>query len=174
MAMVLVALVYLCESFALTGDITNDPAQLVHKYLSLDKRGARLEAYSFKVLTPYITWEEEPAWGRIVVISDYEVIDDVTRWEIINSMETLIPVTFEIVGTMHWETATFWPESRMELEHFHVKANDDRWQITGPQLPPHVGTSRLLDYVRLAQLGEVNETRKATLQRLQQELEKVR
>ena len=172
--MALFTLVYLCDTFALTGEITHDPAILVEKYLSLDKRGVRLEAYSFEVLKPYTTWTEEPAWGRIVVISKYQVIDDVTRWEIINSTETLIPVTFEVVGTMHWETATFWPESRVELEHFHVKAINNRWQIVGPQLPPHVGTRRLIDYVRLAQLQEVSGTRKATLQKLQQDLEKAR
>ena len=161
-------------TLALTGDITNDPAQLIEKYLSLDKRGARLEAYSFEVLSPYIDWREEPSWGRIVVISKYKVIDDVSQWEIINSLEALIPVTFEVVGTMHWGTATFLPESRVELEHFHVKAVQNRWRIIAPQLPPHVGKRRLIEYVRLEGLEENDAARKAALQQLQKELEQAR
>ena len=45
---------------------------------------------------------------------EYEVIRDVTQWEIINKLEALIPVTYQVVGTMHWGTATFYPESYVE------------------------------------------------------------
>ena len=161
-------------TLAFTGDITHDPSEIVEKYVSLDTRGARLNARSFEVLHPYIVWREEPAWGRIVVISKYEVIEDVMQWEIINKLEALIPVTYQVVGTMHWETATFYPESYVETRHFHIKESLNQWQIVAPQFPPHVGRNRLLDYVRLAHLEEVSEGRKAALQRLEKQLEKVK
>lgn len=156
---------------AFTGEIDSDPSHIVDKYLSLDKRGARLGVDSQEVLSPYVYWTEEPAWGRIVVISKYQVIDDVTQWEILTGTEMLIPVTFDVVGIMYWETVTFLKESQVALEYFHVKAIDERWRIVAPQLPPHVGQNRLIDFIRLTQLEEDKESRKVMLQHLREQLE---
>lgn len=159
---------------ALTGDITHDPSKIVEKYLSLDSRGARLDARSFEVLQPYITWKEEPAWGSVVVISNYEVIDDVTQWEIINKLEALIPVTYQVVGYMNWETASFYPESHNETQQFHIKEFQNQWKIVAPLIRPHVGRNRLLDFVRLERLNEASEVKKAALRRLEEQLGKVK
>jgi hypothetical protein len=158
---------------ALTGDITQDPSKIVEKYVSLDSRGARLEARSFEVLRPYINWNEEPAWGSIVVISDYQVIEDVTQWNIINKLETFIPVTYQVVGYMNWVTASFYPESTKETQQFHIKEFENQWRIVAPLIRPHVGKNRLLDYVRLERLNEESEERKAILRRLEEQLGKV-
>lgn len=160
--------------WAFTGDITKDPSELVRKYLSLDKRGARLEAQSVSVTAPYVAWEEEPVWGRVVVIRGYEVITDPTQWQIVNSMEVFIPVTFDVVGTMHWGTATFSLEPSTELIYFHIKALQNQWKIIAPQLPPHVGQKRLRDYVRHAWLQESESSRKRVLKVLEEQLRQAR
>ena len=159
---------------ALTGDITQDPSKIVEKYVSLDSRGARLEARSFEVLRPYINWNEEPAWGSIVVISDYQVIDDVTQWNIINKLEAFIPVTYQVVGYMNWVTASFYAESTKETQQFHIKEFQNQWRIVAPLIRPHVGKNRLLDYVRLERLNEESEKKKAILRRLEEQLGKVK
>ena len=84
---------------SLTNDLTNDPAKVIDKYLSLDKRGVRLAAHSYESIKPYVAWEqEEPVWKRFVVIRDYAVSDDVTQWDVVSSTEAFIPVTFPGVG----------------------------------------------------------------------------
>lgn len=153
-------------ALALTGDLTNDPADIVKKYLSLDKRGVRLEALSYESVRPYVAWEEEPSWGQVVIIGDYVVSDDVEEWEIISSTEAVIPVTFQILGVMHWEAATFLPERREETLLFRVRAVLNHWRIIAPMFPPHVGRKRLMDFVRAAMLQETDEERKEALQRL--------
>ncbi|GJL62909.1 MAG: hypothetical protein NPIRA04_15630 [Nitrospirales bacterium] len=158
------------EGHAFSGDIKNDPSQFLEKYLSLDKRGARLEVNSQEVLAPFVSWKEEPAWGRIVVIAEFQVIEDVEQWEILTSTEMLIPVTFDVVGTMYWETATFLPEPQIYLEYFHVKAIHERWRILAPMLPPHVGKKRLVNFIRLAQLQEPEEMKKKKFQQLREQL----
>ncbi len=158
------------ETSAFSGDIKNDPSQFLEKYLSLDKRGARLEVDSQEVLAPFVSWTEEPAWGRIVVISEFHVIEDVDQWEILTSTEMLIPVTFDVVGTMYWETATFLSEPQKYLEYYHVKAIHERWRIVGPLLPPHVGKNRLVKFIRLAQLEERDDMRKKKFQQLREQL----
>ncbi|RMH06019.1 MAG: hypothetical protein D6704_08235 [Nitrospirae bacterium] len=158
-------------AFGLTTDLTNDPAQVVRKYLSLDKRGARLLAQSWEVLKPYISWTDEPVWGQVVVITDFTVADDVTQWNILNSLEAVIPVRFRVVGIMQWETATFLKEPRVEAIGVHIKAIENHWRIVGPQFPPHVGRKRLADFVRAALLEETRPDRRARLERLWNALE---
>lgn len=156
---------------AIGGHITEDPTKILQKYLSLDKKGVRLEAHSWQVVRPFVAWLEEPAWGHVVVISRYEVVDDVSQWEVINGLEAKIPVIFEVLGTMHWERATFVTNPQREIQYFHLKAVGDRWQIVGPQLPPHVGRQRLVDFVRWAELNESGPERKMLLNSLIQQLE---
>jgi len=158
--------------FGLTGDLTNDPVKVIEKYLSLDQRGARLEAGTSEVLKPYIAWTEEPAWGQVVVISDYTVAQDTTQWEIFSYLEAVIPVTFQILGFMQWETATFLADPRTEELSIRIRAVENRWRIVDPLFPPHVGRKRLINFVRQALLNETNEVRIETLQRLKESLER--
>lgn len=152
--------------FALTSDLTNDPSDIIKKYLSLDKRGVRLEALSYESVRPYVAWGEEPSWGQVVIVGDYVVSDDVEEWDIISSTEAVIPVTFQILGVMHWEAATFLPERREETLLFRVRAVLNHWRIVAPMFPPHVGRKRLMDFVRAAMLKETDQNRKEALQRL--------
>ena len=155
---------------SLTGDLTKDPADIIKKYLSLDKRGARLQALSYESIRPYVDWGEEPPWGQVVIIENYRVKDDVREWKIVNSMEAIIPVTFQVVGIMYWETATFLSEPREETIEFRVKAVLNHWRIIAPMFPPHVGRKRLIDFIRAAILEEDDENRKAVLRRLRNSL----
>lgn len=156
----------------LTGDLTHDPVKVVEKYLSLDKRGARLEAVSYEVLKPYVAWEEELVWEQIVVITDYQVSQDISQWTVLNSLEALIPVTFTVIGTMDWETATFRPEPRTEEMSVHIQAVKNRWRIIDPIYPPHVSKKRLINFVREALLNETDGQRKEGLKQLRHALEK--
>jgi hypothetical protein len=156
---------------AISGHITEDPTKILQKYLSLDKKGVRLEAHSWQVVRPFVAWMEEPVWGQVVVISRYEVVDDVSQWEIVDGLEAKIPVIFEVLGTMHWESVTFVTNPHREIQFFDLKAVGDRWQIVGPQLPPHVGRERLVDFVRWTELNESEPGRKMLFNSLKQQLE---
>ncbi|MBA3967047.1 MAG: hypothetical protein H0X47_15000 [Nitrospirales bacterium] len=156
---------------AINGYITEDPTKILQKYLSLDKKGVRLEAHSWQVVRPFVAWLEEPVWGQVVVISRYEVVDDVSQWEILGVLEAKIPVIFEVLGTMHWERVTYVTNPHREIQYFHLKAVEDRWQIVGPQLPPHVGRQRLVDFVRWAELNESEPERKVYFNSLIQQIE---
>ncbi len=158
------------RSFAFNRHIKEDPVNVLNKYLSLDKKGARLEADSWQVVTPYVHWGEDIVWGQVVVISEFHVVEDVRKWEIISGLEAKIPVVFDVVGTMLWESVTFVPDPHQETYLFHVKAVYDRWQIVHPQLPPHVGRQRMMDFVRWAELSEPEGPRKALFSSLHQQL----
>ena len=62
----------------------------------------------------YVDWKEEPAWGKVIVISGFRVPDDFRQWEIVNRLEVVVPVEFHVLGVMYLDTAGFVPEPGTE------------------------------------------------------------
>lgn len=139
------------------------PAEIVKRYVHLDQKGARLDAPLFDTLRPYINWKEEPAWGRVVVIRSVSVPEDYRKWEIINNLEVVIPVTFQVLGAVYLENASFLPEDTVEEVRFHVKVVANYWRIISPIIPPHVGLKRMVSFAREAEAKEQAETHRSEL-----------
>jgi hypothetical protein len=167
-------LLTLSDVNAQTGSIVHDPTDMVEKYLELDVKGVRLDAISQEALAPYITWKNEPIWGRTVVITSYRVINDFKQWTVVSQSEAIIPVEYKMLGSVYWEKASFLPEPRVERIGFRVKIVGDRWRIAEPILPPHIGQKRMINYVRQALLDEKDQTKAATLETLLDDLKKAK
>ena len=159
---------------AQTNAMTRSPAEVVQKYLMLDNKGARLDAGSFATLAAYVGWKEEPSWGKIIVISGFSVPADYRKWDIINSLEVVIPVEFKVLGVVYLDTAGFIAEPSVEQVRVRVKVLNSRWRIVEPMFPPHVGQRRMVNFVRQSMQEETEETRRATLAALQNELRKAK
>lgn len=162
------------NSAAQTYALDHSPADLVKRYLSLDAKGVRLEATGFDTLSPYISWKEEPVWGRVVVIESFVVPEDLRQWEIISKLEVVIPVEFHVIGSVYFSTGSFSAEATTEQVRVHVKGVKNRWRIIEPILPPHVGPKRIINYVRQSMLQETDPERRARLASLQEELRKAK
>jgi hypothetical protein len=160
--------------FAQTGGLDHSPTEIVKKYFELDQKGAKLDSLSFEALAPYRDWEEEPAWGRIVVIRSFSVAEHYRQWEVVDRMEVVIPVTFEVIGSVYLETAGFVPESSVEEIRVRVKSVRNRWRIIEPMLPPHVGQKRMMNFVREALVKEAEPAKRESLAALQDELRKAK
>jgi hypothetical protein len=157
---------------AQTGALNKDPAGLLKKYLSLDIKGARLHPLSWEAQKPYIAWKEEPVWGRIVVVTDYTVKEDLSDWKVLNNVDVVIPVQFKVLGSVYLEQATFRAEPEVEQIKFHVKAVNGLWRIVDPLIPPHVGQKRMVNFVRQALLEENDPSHQAALTMLWNDLKK--
>jgi hypothetical protein len=162
------------DGLAQTGSLQHSPAEVVKHYLALDHKGARLDALSTASVASYTTWEEEPAWGHIVVTRDYVVAEHYRQWEVINSLEVVIPVTFHVLGSVYMETAGFVEGAETEEIRFRVKAVKNRWRIVEPMFPPHVGQKRMVNLVREAWLKETDQPKRDRLGSLQDELRKAK
>lgn len=160
--------------FAQTGALEHSPAEIVKKYFALDQKGAKLDSLSFEALAPYREWQEEPAWGRVVVIREFSVPEHYRQWEIVDRLEVVIPVTFKVIGSVYLETAGFVPEPSVEEIRVRVKAVRNRWRIVEPVLPPHVGQKRMVNFVREALVKEQDPAKRESLARLQDELRAVK
>ncbi|WP_455371142.1 hypothetical protein, partial [Petrachloros mirabilis] len=85
--------------------LDRSPAEIVKKYFALDQKGAKLDSFSYEALNPYTDWQEERAWGRVVVIRGFSVAEHYRQWEVVDRMEVVIPITFEVIGSVYMETA---------------------------------------------------------------------
>ena len=148
------------------------PVEVVKRYVLLDQKGARLDAPSFETLIPYIDWRKEPAWGRVVVVQKTTVPEDYRKWEILNNLEVIIPVTFHVLGAVYLEMATFVPEETTEEVRFHVKVVGNFWRIVSPVIPPHVGLKRMVSFAREAEVYEQDEAQRFVLAALIDSLRK--
>jgi len=162
------------EVLAQTGALNQSPAEIVKKYFALDQKGAKLDSLSYESLAPYRDWQEEPAWGRVVVIRGFSVAEHYRQWDIIDRLEVVIPVTFEVIGAVYMETAGFVPESGVEEILVRVKSVRNRWRIIEPVLPPHVGQKRMINFVREALVKETEPANRERLAQLRDELGKAK
>lgn len=166
--------VSLSEVIAQTGGLSHSPTEIIKKYFELDQKGAKLDSLSFEALAPYRDWQEEPVWGRIVVIRSFSVAEHYKQWEVVDRLEVVIPVTFEVIGYVYLETAGFVPESSVEEIRVRVKSVRNRWRIIEPVVPPHVGQKRMINFVREALVKETEPAKRESLVVLQDELRKAK
>lgn len=162
------------DTLAQTGALNKDPTDVVKKYVTLDFHGVRLEPISQEALKPYVTWRDEPLWGQVVVVSEYELVQDMKRWQVLGNLDVIIPVEFKVLGSVYLESATFLEERRTEEIRFHVKAVSGLWRILEPIMPPHVSQKRMVSYVREATLEEREPSRAEKLGYLRDALKKAR
>jgi Pyruvate kinase, barrel domain len=159
---------------AQTGSLKQSPADVVKRYLTLDNKGARLDAMSAGAVASYTSWDEEPAWGHVVVTRGFAVAEQYRQWEIIDSLEVVIPVTFQVLGSVYWETAGFISGVETEEVRVRVKAVKNRWKIVEPMFPPHVGQKRMVNFVREAWMKETDPAKRGRLGSLRDELREAR
>ena len=160
--------------WAQTGGLSHSPAEIVKKYFELDQKGAKLDSMSFEALAPYRSWDTEPLWGKVIVIREFSVAEHHRDWEVVNRLEVVIPVTFQVIGSVYLETAGFLPETSVEEIRVRVKSIKNRWRIIEPVLPPHVGQKRMINFVKEAWVKETEPAKRESLATLQSELRKAK
>jgi hypothetical protein len=175
--MILLALMVGMEggaAWAQMGGLSHSPAEIVKKYFELDQKGAKLDSMSFEALAPYRSWDTEPIWGKVIVIRGFSVAEHYRDWEVVNRLEVVIPVTFQVIGSVYLETAGFLPETSVEEIRVRVKSIKNRWRIIEPVLPPHVGQKRMINFVKAAWVKETEPAKRESLATLQSELRKAK
>jgi hypothetical protein len=160
------------NGLAQTGALNKDPSELLKKYLSLDMHGVRLEPMSQEALKPYVAWKDEPVWGQIVIVSNFQIPDDLKRWQLLGNLDVIVPVTFQVLGSVYLESGTFLEDRKTEEIRYHIKAISGLWRVVDPIVPPHVGQKRMVNYVRQALLEEKEPSRVEKLTMLRDALKK--
>jgi hypothetical protein len=158
------------DGWAQTNALVKDPALVLKKYLELDHKGARLHSLARESQRPYVGWKEEPVWGQVVVVSGYDVIEEIGQWNVKDNLDVVIPVEYKVLGSLYLEKAVFLSEPHVDRIGFRVKAVDGMWRVVEPMIPPHVGQKRIMNYVKQAIVEETDRSRLAALTALRDEL----
>jgi hypothetical protein len=146
-------------AYAQSDDTPSTPVDVIKKYCSLDLGGARLDSKTWSKVAPLITWEDEPGWDAVVVVSGFRVGSPKET-----GSRTVIPVTFQVVGTLDGD-GPFVHGSRLETVSFELARSDSRWKIKQPVMPPHVSVSSISNNIReLIEAVRNNSERKRTLE----------
>jgi hypothetical protein len=141
------------DGLAQTGSLQHSPSDVVKRYLALDYKGARLDAMSLETVASYTSWNEEPTWGHVVVTRGFVVAEQYRQWEVIDRLEVVIPVTFQVIGSVYWETAGFVQEGGTEEVRFRVKARETE-KIIGSLM---TGKKRVAKELRRTPWSDVEE-----------------
>lgn len=159
---------------AQSGALNKDPTLILKKYLELDLKGARLNAMARESQRPYVGWTEEPVWGQLVVVSGYELIEEIAQWDIKDNLDVVIPVEYKVLGSLYLEKAVFLSEPHVDRIGFRVKAVNGLWRVVEPMIPPHVGQKRIMNYVKQAIVEETDRSRLGALTALRDDMRVIR
>ncbi len=95
---------------------------------------------SFEAVASYTSWHEEPTWGHVVVTRGFVVAEQYRQWEVIDSLEVVIPVTFQVIGSVYLETAGFVQGVETEEVRFRVKGDQESMEDCRADASPSRGT----------------------------------
>jgi len=118
--------------------ISENPRQLVERFLKLDANGARLDSDAYKAagLGEFIVSSgyESPGWDEAVLIRKYE-IQKVTQ----SDQRASITVIYDTIGSVSDDV---YLKDKKQTYSFQLMKQNIRWVIIGPyDLPQHISVS---------------------------------
>jgi hypothetical protein len=125
------------------------PQNVVREFCRLDANGARLGSHAWREIAPLLAWPFDPAWDRVVFVTGYQI--GPTR--ALEEGRLAVDVDYGVVGEA--SALGFEPLSYRERVTFTLDTADEiRWHIVTPMLPPHVFGARVAGADVVAALKE--------------------
>jgi len=116
------------------------PASVVRLYCDFDLRNGRISSDNFRKLPPVFTWEDEPGWDTVVIVSGYKILSAKQTHD-----HAVVTVRWTILGHSEGENVT--RENKSEVIAYQLKLLKGLWKIDSPVLPPHVSLPALRTHV---------------------------
>jgi hypothetical protein len=116
------------------------PTEVVQQYCNFDFETGRISSANFSKLPPLVTWEEEPGWDTVTVVSGFKILSSKQTSE-----RAAVRVRWEVLGHWEWDTAA--SEQKSEVVEYQLRLLNGLWKIEAPILPPHVSLSTLRTFV---------------------------
>jgi|GEM_PF-2907644 len=120
------------------------PAETVQRYCQLDFSGARLSSDSpnSKAIAALATWQVEPGWDTAVNVKSFEIVNHGGSAE-----SESVDVRYDKIGQLQGESGLEINKAT-ETITFHLISGTDGWQITKPQIPPHISAQAAISNLR--------------------------
>jgi hypothetical protein len=138
------ALAFLFVSFVAPpntfGEYPSTPVGVVHLYCDFDLRSGRISSENFEKLPPIVTWEVEPGWDTVVVVSGFKILSSTQTHD-----HAVVTVEWAVLGRSEAENVV--RERKSEVIAYQLKLLKGLWKIDSPVIPPHVSLPTLRAFV---------------------------
>jgi hypothetical protein len=122
------------------GEYPRTPAGVVRLYCDFDLRSGRISSENFEKLPPIVTWEEEPGWDTVVVVSGFKILSSTQTHD-----RAVVTVEWSVLGRSEAENVV--REQKSEVIAYQLKFLKGLWKIDSPVIPPHVSLPALRAFV---------------------------
>ena len=122
------------------GKYPSTPTSVVRLYCDFDLKSGRISTENFEKLPPIVTWEVEPGWDTVVVVSGYKILSSKQTHD-----HAVVTVQWAVLG--HSEAENVTREKKSEVIAYQLKLLKGLWKIDSPVLPPHVSLPTLRTFV---------------------------
>jgi len=127
--------VLLCSAGALSAA---DPLATAQAFCRLDGQAERLHPLTWANVAPLVTWQLEPAWDHVKLISAYRLATPRTEGEAV-----LVNVTYTVVAEVR--PGKVLSQARAETAQYRLLKDEggQRWRLDAPPPVPHVFASQV-------------------------------
>jgi hypothetical protein len=116
---------------ALPGKYPSTPADVVRMYCEFDLKTGRISTANFAKLPPLVTWEEEPGWDTVTIVSGFRILSS----KLFDRRAT-VSVRWDVLG--HSEAENVTKDRKSEVVEYQLKQINGLWKIDEPVIPPHI------------------------------------
>lgn len=134
------------------------PTDVVRQYCEFDLNIGRISSSNFAKLPNLTTWEEEPGWDTVVVVSGFKILSASQ-----SGKRAAVTVKWRRLGTAEGENVV--RDRRPEIVRYNLKLVGGNWRIDSPVIPPHVSVPTLHAFV-VANFQNEPKRQKIWIQRL--------
>ncbi|HYL64862.1 MAG TPA: hypothetical protein VE077_19785 [Candidatus Methylomirabilis sp.] len=117
------------------------PEQVVRQYCDFDFKIGRISTDNFRKLPPLYTWEEEPGWDGVTLVSSFKIVSTKVTQD-----RAIVTVDWHVAGEFGAEKVTA-PRQKDEIVEYQVKLVGGSWKIDSPLLCPHVSAKTMRAFV---------------------------
>jgi hypothetical protein len=137
---VAVLIILLVPSYQGSEDHPATPVQVVQRYCEFDSNVGRISSANFAKLPSLTTWDEEPGWDTVTVISGFKVISSKQ-----SQGSAVVTVRWNVLGYSEAENVT--KQQKAEIVSYKLRRVKGQWKIESPILQPHVSLTTVRTFV---------------------------
>ena len=123
-----------------SGKYPSTPTDVVRLYCDFDLKTGRISTANFAKLPPLVTWEEEPGWDTVTLVSSFKILASKESQD-----RAAVTVKWDVLGHAEGENVT--KDQKSEVIDYQLRRVKGLWKIEGPVEPPHVSLPTLRAFV---------------------------
>lgn len=116
------------------------PTEVVRQYCDFDLNTGRISSANFAKLPPLVTWEVEPGWDTVTVVSGFRIVSSKQF-----QRRALVAVNWDVLGYSEGENVK--KERKSEVVDYKLRLVKGVWKIESPAIPPHVSLPTVRAFV---------------------------